>query len=160
MGASTGTTADVGGASRRAAGIALLLLAACAPAAWRAGADAGLPDDIERALQTDRHVLDCAAGTRDGVSLFDEDWVAVQRIDLNGDARADWLLRGVHPCLRRDGLPDWWLYAEGPHGRRLLGVQRAARSVEALRSRSQGWRDLRVRDASGVRIVRYRGDGY
>lgn len=138
-----------------AAGVVLALAAAVAPAAA-----AELPDDIERALQTDERVLDCPAGTRDGVSLFAEDWVAVQRIDLNDDARPDWLLRGLHPCLRRDGGADWWLYAQQPQGRRLLGVQRGVQSLEVLPSRTGGWRDLRVRDRGGVRIVRYRGEGY
>lgn len=163
MGVSTDATADAGGAARRRhrrciAGLALALLAACAPAAWHTGA--GLPDDIERALQTDERVLDCPTGTRGGISAFDDGWVAVRRVDLNDDAQPDWLLRGVHPCLRRGGLADWWLYAQAPEGRRLLGTWRAARAVDVLRSQSHGWRDLRVSDGSGTRVVRYRDGGY
>ncbi len=146
-----------------------LLLAACGAAGpatdgvqdGRAGAQSqALPSDIVRALQTDERVLDCAQGRRDGRSAFASDWVRWRQPDLDGDGRADWLVEGVHPCLRRDGAADWWIYADTPDGRRLLGRVRDVHAVEALPARSQGYADLRVRGAQGERILRYRDDGY
>src|SRR5688500_2277575 len=64
---------------------------------------AALPDAIARALGTDERVLGCAAGTRDGVSQFEPDWVAVRRFDLNQDGRADWIVNGRHDCLLENG---------------------------------------------------------
>lgn len=140
-----------------------LLLAACQPAA-PAGTPPGaspLPADIARALQTDERVLDCRHGDAPaGRSRFTDDWVSARRVDLDDDGRADWLVEGRHPCLRRDGLADWWLYAEGAQGRRLLGRVRDARAVEVLPARSGGHAELRVLTDGGERILRYRDGGY
>ena len=141
----------------------LLLAAASLAACGVAGpsprdGDAGLPQDIARALQTDERVLDCATGTRAGRSAFRDDWVRVRRIDLDGDGRQDWLLEGRAPCLHADGLSDWWIYAEEGGHRRLIGTQRAVRAVEVLKTRSGGFSDLLVVAPDGARTARY-GDG-
>lgn len=119
-----------------------------------------LPADIQRALQTDERVLDCPQGQVDGHSAFAADWVRPRRVDLDDDGRADWLLEGVHPCLRRDGAADWWIYAETAGGRRLLGRVRGARALDVLPARSRGHAELRVEDTEGERILRYRDGGY
>ncbi len=141
--------------------LAAALLAACDAAgpASRDDDDAGLPSDIERALQTDERVLDCAMGTREGRSRFRDDWVRVRRVDLDGDGRQDWLLEGRAPCLHADGVSDWWIYAEQDGHRRLIGTQRAVRAVEVLKTRSGGFADLLVVSPDGARTVRY-GDGH
>lgn len=140
-----------------------LLLAACQPVA-PAGtppAEPPLPADIARALQTDERVLDCRHDdSAAGRSRFSDDWVSARRVDLDDDGQADWLIEGRHPCLRRDGLADWWIYAEGAQGRRLLGRLRDVRGLEALPSRSGGHAELRVLTDSGERILRYRDGGY
>lgn len=144
------------------AGLLALLVAAalagCGAVARDADDDAGLPQDIVRALQTDERVLDCATGTDAGRSAFRDDWVRVRRVDLDGDGRQDWLLEGRAPCLSANGLSDWWIYAEEAGHRRLLGTQRAVRAVEVLGSRHAGFADLLVVAADGTRTVRY-GDG-
>lgn len=148
---------------------ACLLLAACGvagsgPAGGQGRPEAAqaqvLPADIERALQTDERVLDCPQGQVDGHSAFATDWVRARRVDLDDDGRADWLVEGTHPCLRRDGAADWWIYAEASGGRRLLGRVRGARALEVLPARSHGHAELRVEDTQGARILRYRDGGY
>ncbi|HRN62978.1 MAG TPA: hypothetical protein PK743_13145 [Luteimonas sp.] len=143
--------------------LAAILLAACAapaPSLRNAAGDTALPRDIARALQTDERVLDCATGTADGRSLFQDDWVRVRRIDLDGDGDQDWLLEGRAPCLHADGLSDWWIYAEGEGHRRLIGTQRSARAVEVLETRSHGFSDLRMVTPDGATTVRYTDGGY
>ena len=138
-----------------------VLLAACdaaGPASRAEAVEAGLPQDIARALQTDERVLDCATGTHAGRSAFRDDWVRVRRVDLDGDGRQDWLLEGRAPCLQGDGVADWWIYAEGDGQRRLIGTQRAVRAVEVLKSRSDGFADLLVVAPDGTHTLRY-GDG-
>lgn len=143
------------GHARRAALLAgCLLLAACGAAPRPAvGQEAApLPADIVRALQTDERVLDCP-GALAG-SGFAADWVHVRRVDLDGQGAVDWLVEGVHPCLRRDGLADWWVYADDGPQRRLLQPIRDARSVQVLDAPA-GPAALRVETASGARVLRY-----
>ena len=147
--------------------LACLLLAACQPAPpahgeATAGASAtdALPADIVRGLQTDERVLDCAQGPQDGRSAFAADWVMPRRVDLDADGRADWLVEGVHPCLRRGGLSDWWIYAEGVEGRRLLGRVRDVRALDVLPASGQGHAALRVTTTEGEHVLRYRDGGY
>lgn len=144
--------------------LAAVLFAACDPAGPSArdadGGEAGLPQDIVRALQTDERVLDCATGTQDSRSGFRDDWVRVRRVDLDGDGDQDWLLEGRAPCLHADGLSDWWIYAEEDGHRRLIGTQRSVRSVEVLSARGNGFSDLLVVAPGGVRTVRYADGGY
>ena len=142
---------------------AALLLAACGNAAPRQDAATGaapLPPDIARALQTDERVLDCAQAAAAGGSAFAPDWVRAYRVDLDGQAERDWIVEGLHPCLRGDGLSDWWLYADDGQARRLLGRIRGARAVEVLPARTRGHADLRVDTPAGTRILRYRDAGY
>ena len=167
MGASTAARADRRAPSVRVVPLlAALLLAACqpAPSARATGPVATptpqLPNDIVRGLQTDARVLECPQGLRQGRSAFAADWVRSRRVDLDADGREDWLVEGVHPCLRRDGLADWWIYAEGDGGRRLIGHVRDARSLEVLPASGPGHAGLRVRTAEGERILRYRGYSY
>ena len=136
-----------------------LLLAACgATPRPAAGQDAApLPADIVRALQTDERVLDCPGAMAAGG--FAADWVRVRRVDLDGQGAVDWLVEGVHPCLRRDGLADWWLYADDGAQRRLLQPIRDARSVRVLAAPA-GPAALRVETASGARVLRYGQAGH
>jgi len=119
-----------------------------------------LPEAIARALGTDERVLSCAEGTRDGVSRFAPDWVAVRRVDLDDDGRADWLVNGRHACLRDGDAAGWWVYTGTAGTPRLLLAAAMATSLEVLPSRTQGFRDLRLRRAGGDAIVRYDGSGY
>ena len=139
----------------RAALLAALLLAACgnaAPGQDAGGAAAPLPADIVRALQTDERVLDCPGAMAAGG--FAADWVRVRRVDLDGQGAVDWLVEGVHPCLRRDGLADWWLYADDGAQRRLLQAIRDARAVRVLGAPA-GPAVLRVETASGASVLRF-----
>jgi hypothetical protein len=150
---------------------AALALAGCDPgprdaAATRfvAGATAPpatLPDDIVRGLGTDASVLDCAGGVVAGHSAFAPDWVVAHRIDLDEDGRDDWLVEGRHRCLAGREGAGWWLYADGPEGRRLLLAAGRARALELLPDRSHGFHDLRLTRAPGdVALVRYDGAAY
>ncbi|MGH9381449.1 MAG: hypothetical protein ACRD2Z_12650 [Thermoanaerobaculia bacterium] len=121
-----------------------------------------LPDDILRALQTDELVLDCPAGTRDGVSQFAPEWVAARRLDFDTDGLPDWIVNGLHECLVQPYAAYWWLYRETPAGRELLLRGAPATTFVVLASRSHGFRDLeaRVVNGRGAELVEsYRYDG-
>jgi hypothetical protein len=119
-----------------------------------------LPADIVRALGTDERVLSCAQGTRDGVSQFAPDWVAVRRIDLDHDGRGDWIVNGRHACLRDRDAAGWWVYADTADTPRLLLAGALATALEILPARTQGYRDLRLQRTDGDAIARYDGSGY
>jgi hypothetical protein len=123
-----------------------------------------LPAAIARALGTDELVLTCADGTRDGVSQFAADWVAVDRLDLNGDGRADWIVHGRNPCLRQADAAYWWLYEDTADTPRLLLRAEPARALEVLATSTRGYRDLRMQIAGGrsalVADNKYDGQGY
>jgi hypothetical protein len=119
-----------------------------------------LPDDIVRALGTDERVLSCAQGTRDGVSQFAPDWVAVRRIDLDDDGRGDWIVNGRHACLRDGDDAGWWVYADTADTQRLLLAGAIATALDVLPARTQGFRDLRLQQAHGDAIARYDDSGY
>lgn len=121
-----------------------------------------LPEDIDRALQTDERVLSCPVGTRDGVSQFARDWVGVRRLDLDADGRLDWMVNGLHRCLQRHDAAYWWLYEETPRGRRVLLRGAPAATLVVLPARSSGYRDLEAHGTGGrgdERIESYRYDG-
>lgn len=121
-----------------------------------------LPEDIDRALQTDERVLSCPAGTRDGVSQFARDWVGVRRLDLDADGRPDWIVNGLHRCLQQPHAGYWWLYEETPRGRRVLLRGAPAATLVVLPARSSGYRDLEAHGTGGrgdERIESYRYDG-
>lgn len=128
--------------------------------AGAAPSGAALPEDIARGLSTDAGVLDCEAGVVDGRSAFAPEWVAVHRVHLDADGREDWLVEGRHACLAGNGEADWWAYAEGPSGRRLLYAAGRARAVEVLPARSEGHADLRVERRDGAEVVRFDGAAY
>lgn len=132
--------------------------------AGQAGGDA-LPEPIARALQTDERVLDCGEGVRDGVSRFRPDWVAAHRVDLDGDARPDWVVGGVHPCLREAENAFWWVYAGTADGARALMRGERATALEVMRTRTRGFHDLQLHAVSGrgqplVSTLRYDGEAY
>ena len=137
-----------------------LLLVACGAAPRPAAGQeaAPLPADIVRALQTDERVLDCPGALAAGG--FAADWVRVRRVDLDGQGAVDWLVEGLHPCLRRDGRADWWLYADDGPQRRLLERIRDARAVEVLPAPAGAAAALRVETASGARVLRYGQGGH
>ncbi len=81
-------------------------------------------------------------------------------VDLDGQGAVDWLVEGVHPCLRRDGQADWWLYADDGPQRRLLERIRDARAVEVLPAPAGAAAALRVETASGARVLRYAQGGH
>jgi hypothetical protein len=123
-----------------------------------------LPAAIARGLGTDELVLTCADGTRDGVSRFAADWVAIDRLDLNGDGRAEWLVHGRNACLRQSDAAYWWLYEDTADTPRLLLRAEPARSLEILATSTRGYRDLRMHIAGGrsalVADNKYDGQGY
>ena len=123
-----------------------------------------LPAAIARGLGTDELVLTCTDGTRDGVSQFAADWVAIDRLDLNGDGRADWLVHGRNACLRQADAAYWWLYEDTADTPRLLLRAEPARSLEVLATSTRGYRDLRMHIAGGrsalVADNKYDGQGY
>ncbi|MEN1928798.1 hypothetical protein WCE37_07350 [Luteimonas sp. MJ250] len=124
-------------------------------------ADAALADDIARGLSTDARVLDCEQGLVNGRSAFTPDWVRAHRLDLDDDGREDWVVEGRHRCLAGPDGADWWLYAEGDAGRRLLLAAGSEHALEVLPSRSHGFRDLRLLDAGGrATSMRYDGEAY
>ena len=123
-----------------------------------------LPAAIARGLGTDELVLTCADGTRNGVSQFAADWIAVDRLDLNGDGRADWIVHGRNACLRQADAAYWWLYEDTADTPRLLLRAEPARSLEVLATSTRGYRDLRMHIAGGrsalVADNKYDGQGY
>lgn len=119
-----------------------------------------LPADITRALGTDERVLSCAQGTRDGVSQFAPDWVAVRRIDLDDDGRGDWIVNGRHACLRDGEAAGWWVYADTGAVPRLLLAGTMATALEVLPARTQGFRNLRLQRANGDVIAHYDASVY
>jgi len=114
---------------------------------------ATLPDPISRALQTDALVLDCPEGVDGGRSLFARDWVGVHRADLDSDGSEEWILNGLHPCLRQeaDDHAYWWIYGgeEDPGTMRLLARALQGRVLEVLPSRTDGMGDLRMHLVNG-----------
>lgn len=112
-----------------------------------------LPKAVSRALQTDALVLECPEGVVDGRSRFARDWVGVHRVDLDGDGHEEWILNGLHPCLRQqaDGHAYWWIYAAGPtpDDERLLLRAWQARQLEVLPGRHAGMADLRAHLVNG-----------
>lgn len=110
---------------------------------------ADLPDAIVRALGTDERVLACPGGTRADVSQFKVDWVGVRRIDLNQDGRKDWIVNGLHACLRTSYAAYWWIYADSADGPRVVLRAEPAATLEVLSSSTQGFRDLRMHLADG-----------
>lgn len=121
---------------------------------------AALPASIVRALETDAHVLDCAQGSRGGVSQFNPEWVQTQRIDLNDDGRRDWIVEGRHACLRQGETPYWWAYADDAAGPRLILSSVAAQALRPAEASSGGFRDLRLQRDGGETIARYQGAQY
>ena len=124
-----------------------------------------LPAAIARALGTDELVLSCADGTRDGVSQFAADWIGIDRVDLNGDGRADWIVHGRNACLRQPNAAYWWIYADAADRPRLVLRAELAQTLEVLPESTRGYRDLRVHlvDGRGAPLVadsRYDGRGY
>lgn len=119
-----------------------------------------LPEAIVRALGTDERVLSCVEGTRDGTSLFAPDWVAVRRIDLDGDGRDDWIVNGRHACLREGDAAGWWVYADTGDTPRLLLAGVMATALDVLPARSKGYRDLGLQQADGDAVARYDGSVY
>ncbi|MCE7031706.1 hypothetical protein LY625_03585 [Lysobacter sp. GX 14042] len=111
-----------------------------------------LPEAISRALQTDELVLTCPGGVVDGRSHFARDWVGVHRVDLDGDGREEWILNGLHPCLRQqaDDNAWWWIYSGDAAGsQRVLLRARQARQLEVLPTRHNGMADLRAHLVNG-----------
>lgn len=112
-----------------------------------------LPDPISRALQTDALVLDCPEGVDRGRSLFARDWVGVHRADLDSDGREEWILNGLHPCLRQqaDGHAYWWVYGgeEDAGTMQLLARALQGRVLEVLPGRHGGMADLRMHLVNG-----------
>lgn len=136
--------------------------AAQAPAA-QTGASApaaALPASIARALGTDERVLDCAQGTQGGVSQFRPDWVRAQRVDLDGDGRQDWIVEGRNACLRDGDAPYWWAYADAAAGQRLILSSVAAQALQPAETRTNGFRDLRLRRDGGETVAHYDGTQY
>ncbi len=121
---------------------------------------ASLPPAIARALGTDERMLDCAQGTRAGVSQFQPDWVKTQRIDLNADGRKDWIVKGLHACLREGDAPYWWAYADEAVGQRLILSAAAAQDLQPADARTNGFRDLRLRRDGGDTVAHYDGTQY
>lgn len=119
-----------------------------------------LPAAIARALGTDERVLACAEGTRDGVSQFKPDWVAVRRFDLNHDGRTDWIVNGRHACLREGDEAAWWAYADEPAGQRVVLTAALATALKIGATSTHGFRDLRLQRSGGEEVVRYDGVGY
>lgn len=136
--------------------------AASAPGAQAAANEPtdALPASILRGLGTDARVLDCAQGTRDGISQFGPDWVQAQRIDLNGDGRQDWIVEGRHACLRDGEIPYWWAYADETAGPRLVLSSVAAQALQPAEARSGDFRDLRLKRDGGETIAHYAGGQY
>lgn len=113
---------------------------------------APLPEAISRALQTDELVLGCPEGVANRRSRFARDWVGVHRIDLDSDGRDEWILNGLHPCLRQqaDDHAYWWVYSGDPAGtQRVLLRARQARQLEVLPTRHNGMADLRAHLVNG-----------
>lgn len=113
---------------------------------------AALPDAILRALQTDELVLGCADGVTDGRSRFARDWVGAHRIDLDADGGDDWILNGLHPCLRQhaDDHAYWWVYTTTAGGsERVVLRARQGRQLEVLPSHHNGMADLRFHLING-----------
>ena len=112
-----------------------------------------LPDPISRALQTDALVLDCPGGVDRGRSLFARDWVGVHRADLDSDGRDEWILNGLHPCLRQqaDDHAYWWVYAGEPAtgSLRLLARALQGRALEVLPGDRGDLADLRMHLLNG-----------
>lgn len=109
-----------------------------------------IPAAITRALHTDPRVLDCAQGVVDRRSQFARDWVGVHRVDLDGDGQGEWILNGLHPCLRQqaDDHAYWWIYTgQAPY--RLLSRAQQGRQLEVLPTRHAGWADLRLHLLNG-----------
>ncbi len=119
-----------------------------------------LPAAIARALGTDGRVLACAEGTRDGVSQFKPDWVAVRRFDLNQDGRADWIVNGRHACLREGDGAAWWVYADEAAGQRVVLASAMAEALRVGATSTHGFRDLHLQRSGGEEIARYDGAGY
>ncbi len=109
-----------------------------------------IPDAIQRALHTDARVLECAAGVVDGRSRFAPDWVGVHRVDLDGDGNGEWILNGLHPCLRQpaDDHAYWWIYT-GHAPYRLLSRGQQGQQLEVRASRHAGLADLRLHLVNG-----------
>lgn len=123
-----------------------------------------LPQDVVRGLGVDERTVECFLDETTGNIGFDSEWFAVYRFDLDADGRRDWLVRGVHDCLRHDGVTLWWVYRETPDGRSDV-LRVAADSLEVLASRRNGFHDLRrfVRMPDGhaaALLYRYDGSGY
>lgn len=147
-----------------------LLAGACSPAATNDAngpaqanpeqAGFGLPPAIVRALGTDERVLDCAQGTKNGVSRFQPDWVGAERVDLNDDGRPDWIVQGRNACLRDGDAPYWWAYADEAAGQRLILPAVSADALVPADNRTQGFRDLRLRRGGADAVARYEGAAY
>lgn len=116
-------------------------------------AEAPLPDAISRALQTDALVLDCPEGVADGRSRFARDWVGVHRVELDAKGPAEWVLNGLHPCLRQqaDDHAYWWIYTADPESGALRLLARAlqGRRLEVRPSHHAGMADLRMHLVNG-----------
>lgn len=114
---------------------------------------AALPDPISRALQTDALVLDCPQGVGGGRSRFARDWVGVHRADLDSDGSDEWILNGLHPCLRQeaDDHAYWWIYGgeEDAGTMQLLARALQGRVLEVLPGRHAGMADLRMHLVNG-----------
>ena len=111
-----------------------------------------LPDAISRGLQTDALVLDCPGGAAGGRSRFARDWVGVHRVDLDSDGSREWILNGLHPCLRQqaDGHAYWWVYVgEGTGAPRVLARALQGRVLEVLPGGHGGVADLRMHLVNG-----------
>lgn len=90
-----------------------------------------------------------------------QEWFSAAAVRLDGDARADLVVKAEHPCLLGANIGPFWVFRNAGRGRYSLVLDLSTLSLHVLRTKTNGLRDIRISAATAQEVLTavYKFDG-